>query len=309
MKLTNLLLPLLAALLMGGCGHCDKKACEQPYKAGHVVMIGLDGWGAYSVEKAEMPVVKQMMKEGAFTLKKRSVLPSSSAANWASMYMGAGPELHGYTDWGSQTPDLPSRVYGDTGMFPNLFALLRKAAPEADMACFYEWGGMRYVIDTTAFTTFAQTIPEAVEGDPRPVTTDVAVKYITEHKPLLINVVYDQPDGVGHRIGHDTPEYYAQLKVMDAEIGRLIAAVKEAGIYDDTIFVLTSDHGGINRGHGGKTMLEMETPFIIFGKGVKKGLEFTESMMQFDCAPTVAEIFGLELPQVWIGRSMSQVYE
>ena len=72
---------------------------------------------------------------------------------------------------------------------------------------------------------------------------------------------------------------------------------------------MTSDHGGIDHGHGGKTLEEINTPFIIAGKGIKKGGEFQESMMQFDCAPTVLEIFGLEGPQVWVGRSMSQVFE
>ena len=46
---------------------------------------------------------------------------------------------------------------------------------------------------------------------------------------------------------------------------------------DDTIFILTSDHGGIDKGHGGKTMREMETAFIISGKNIKKG---ALSMMQ-----------------------------
>lgn len=78
-------------------------------KAQHVVLIGLDGWGAYSVEKADIPNIKNVMANGAYTLKKRSALPSSSAINWASMFMGAGPELHGYTEWGSKTPELPSR--------------------------------------------------------------------------------------------------------------------------------------------------------------------------------------------------------
>lgn len=64
----------------------------------HVIMIGLDGWGSYSFDKADMPNVKKLMSEGSYTLAKRSVLPSSSAVNWASMYMGAGPELHGYTE-------------------------------------------------------------------------------------------------------------------------------------------------------------------------------------------------------------------
>ena len=65
---------------------------------------------------------------------------------------------------------------------------------------------------------------------------------------------------------------------LDGYIGQIIQAVKDAGIYDETIFIVTADHGGVNKGHGGKTMLEMETPFIICGKNVKKGYEFTESM-------------------------------
>lgn len=51
-------------------------------RAKHVILIGLDGWGAYSVSKAEMPNVKKLMDDGSYTLKKRSVLPSSSAVNW-----------------------------------------------------------------------------------------------------------------------------------------------------------------------------------------------------------------------------------
>ena len=55
-------------------------------------------------------------------------------------------------------------------------------------------------------------------------------------------------------------------------------------------------------------MMEMETPFIIAGKNIKQGGEFQESMMQFDVAPTIAAVFHLEQPQVWIGRAMEQVF-
>lgn len=89
MKQRNLLLILVLAIVTISSAFAAKP------KAKHVIWIGLDGWGAYSVEKAEMPVTKQFMKDGSYTLKKRSVLPSSSAVNWASMFMGAGPEIHG----------------------------------------------------------------------------------------------------------------------------------------------------------------------------------------------------------------------
>ena len=55
--------------------------------------------------------------------------------------------------------------------------------------------------------------------------------------------------------------------------------------------------------------MEMDTPFIIAGKNVKKLGEFKEYMMQYDTAATIAEIFGLEMPQSWRGQSITQVIE
>ncbi|RHJ86510.1 alkaline phosphatase [Parabacteroides sp. AM08-6] len=292
---------ILACLML-----CADASFAAKWKAKHVVLIGLDGWGAYSVEKAEMPNVKKLMAEGSYTLKKRSVLPSSSAVNWGSMYMGAGPELHGYTEWGSRTPELPSRVVDKDGIFPTVFGLLRQAAPKAEIGCICEWDGIRYVVDTLALN-YDKHVAEASENPKA--TVRYAVDYIKKAHPTLVNIVFDEPDHVGHSEGHDTPAYYRKLTELDGYIGEIIQAVKDAGMLNETIFIVTADHGGINKGHGGKTMAEMETAFIISGKGVKKGYEFTESMMQFDCASTIAYIFGLKQPQVWIGRPMKQVFK
>ena len=280
--------------------------CQAKSKAKHVILIGLDGWGSYSVPKADIPNIKQLMANGSYTLEKRSALPSSSAINWASMFMGAGPELHGYTEWGSKTPELPSRILNKHGIFPTIFQLLREARPKAEIGCLYEWNGIKYLVDTLALNHYAQApnykeYPEAL--------CNMAETYIKEKQPTLLADCFDNPDHIGHQKGHDTPEYYAKLKELDMYIGRIIRAVEEAGILKETIFIITADHGGINKGHGGKTMQEMQTPFIISGKNVKKGMEFHESMMQYDVASTIAYIFGLQQPQVWIGRPMTQVFK
>ena len=296
----NRLCAVVAALFIVCFGFAQSR------KAGHVILIGLDGWGSYSVEKAEIPNIKVLMNKGCYTLKKRSVLPSSSAVNWASMFMGAGPELHGYTEWGSQTPELPSRVLNEHNIFPTIFSELRKADSKAEIGVLYEWGGIKYLIDTLAVSYHAQ----APDYNKYPTALcEMACKYIKEKKPVLAAICFYNPDHVGHAEGHDTPAYYAKLKELDGYIGQIIGALKTAGIYDDTVIILTADHGGINKGHGGKTMKEMETPFIIAGKNIKSSGAFEESMMQFDCASTIAAIFGLQQPQVWIGRPMIQVFK
>lgn len=103
-KQTFLTLLATFALLFSFTFSCHAKGKD---KAKHVVFIGLDGWGAYSLPKADMPNVKKLMEDGAYTLKKRSALPSSSAINWASMFMGAGSRTSRISpEWGSKTPEL-----------------------------------------------------------------------------------------------------------------------------------------------------------------------------------------------------------
>ncbi|MCD8165016.1 MAG: alkaline phosphatase [Bacteroides sp.] len=278
---------------------------QAQWKAKHVIFIGLDGWGSYSVEKASTPIIKYMMENGGYTLEKRTVLPSSSAVNWATMFMGAGPELHGYTTWGSKEPDLPPRITNHYGMFPSIWGLLRDKHPEAEIGYFCQWDGLMYLAEKAAIN-----IMECVPGSTDPdgwkdrAVVSRSISYIKEAKPNFVGIFLDEPDHVGHESGHDTEGYYEKMAQLDGYISSIVEAVKEAGMYEDAIFVLTSDHGGIEKGHGGMTLEEMNTPFVVFGKGVQKGFKLEDSMMQYDVAATLAYIFDLEQPQVWTGRAM-----
>lgn len=305
-KLFIFTIALLGCLSMTSCATQSETKAEATAKAKHIVYIGLDGWGSYSMPKANMPTVKKLMEQGCYTMQKRTVLPSSSAVNWASMFMGAGPELHGYTEWGSRTPELPSRVVLKNNIFPTIFQIYRDARPEAEIGALYEWEGIKYLVDTLSVNHFAK----APDYNEYPAALcEMSEKYIVEKKPALVAICFDNPDHVGHADGHDTPAYYNKLEELDGYIARIVKAVEEAGMMEETIFIVTSDHGGINKGHGGKTMNEMETPFIICGKNVRQGGEFQESMVQYDVAATMAYILGLEQPQVWTGRPMKQLFK
>lgn len=295
---------LIASLLMlFGAISLDMEA----KKAKHVILIGLDGWGGYSIPKADMPNAKSMMADGAWTMKKRSVLPSSSAINWASMFMGVGTEGHGYTQWGSQHPEIPSIALSSSpdSIFPTIFRVIRDQRPDAETGILYEWDGIGYLVDSLA-TSYHRHVPVADNNDSSPLTK-LASQYIKESKPAFAAFIYDNPDHVGHSYGHDTPEYYAILKYLDGQIGEIIEATKEAGIYDETVFILTADHGGIEKGHGGITLQEMETPFIIAGPGIRNIGEFKSAMMQYDVAGTVARLLDVTPPQPWVGRPVTEI--
>lgn len=305
MQKLHLLLLIFLATFFASC-----TADKPQWKAEHVIWIGLDGWTARSLQNADMPTVKKLMQEGSYTLKKRSALPSSSAINWATMFMGSGPELHGFTEWGSQTPELEPREVTHYGLYPSIWGTFRDQYPDAEIGYFYQWDGFKYFAELKAMSVQKHVkVEEGSNDKPDEAVALEAIKYIEEKKPNLVGIFIDEPDHIGHTNGFDSPEYYEKLKDLDSYVGQVIEAVKRAGIYDNTIFIVTSDHGGINKGHGGKTMEEMETAFIVFGKNIKKGYHFTESMMQYDVAPTIADIFNVEVPQVWVGRSLKDIFE
>ena len=138
---------------------------DKDVKAEHVFLIGLDGWGSYSVEDADMPNVKALMSEGCYTLQKRAVLPSKSAVNWASMFMGVPTEVHGYIRWDSMDPDIPvyQQHIAKNGILPTIFQIIRDQRPESEIGCIYEWDGIKYLIDTVSVNYHAMTPDYTVE--------------------------------------------------------------------------------------------------------------------------------------------------
>ncbi len=298
----KLLIFIAVTALFVGCQSAETESyiVKNPYK--HVIIVGFDGLSSYAIDNgANMPTLRQLMSEGTYTTECRSILPSSSAANWASMFMGASSELHGYNTWGSKTPDLPSRVLTENGIFPNIYSEYRRANPEAELGYFYEWGGMRYLVDTLSINNLQPTTADQ--------TAKMSVEYIKSEKPELFAVIFDQPDGVGHAHGWESQEYMDLLSQLDAQLADIVQAINDAGIADETLLIVSSDHGGIETGHGGITMNEMQTPVVLWGKGIKKNHKLEQSVMIYDIASTILSATHVPQPQVWIGRPIGEAFE
>ena len=290
----RILFAAFAALVAVSCA-----VNENEPKAKHVFVIAFDGWGSYCMDSVNMPNTRALMEQGTYTFHKRTVLPSDSAPNWCSMFCGAPVEFTGWSNNG-KGPDVKPIYVNERGSFPSIFTLMHEQLPSSQTVCVYEWGGIRPLIDPEIVDVCVKT--------PQAEIAAVSCDYIKNIKPELMVVIYDDPDHVGHAEGHDTPAYFAKMEELDARLGEILEAIKEAGIYDDSIIIVTSDHGGIETRHGGRDLMEMDTPFIVAGKNICKGGEFQQSMMQYDFAHTVAEIFGLEVPDSWRGKSMSQIF-
>ncbi len=109
--------------------------------------------------------------------------------------------------------------------------------------------------------------------------------------------------------------YDACISFVDAQIGRLLAAVDELGLRENTIIVLWGDHGYHLGEHGlwRKNSLYEESvraPLIIRAPGIESDHHDCERIVEFvDIYPTLADLTGLAPPDNLEGVSLRPLLE
>src|SRR5699024_9251849 len=104
--------------------------------------------------------------------------------------------------------------------------------------------------------------------------------------------------------------YYANVTLIDEQVGGILEALEDRGVLDDTVIVFTSDHGDALNDHGHSqkwTMYEpsVHVPAIIWGPGrILPNQQFDGLVSLMDIAPSVLELAGLTPPEWMEARSL-----
>lgn len=258
--------------------------------AEHVVFIGLDGWGGAYVPKADMPTVKRMIAAGASSMDMRCVMPSVSWPNWSTLFSGTAPEYRN-----GETDNNVSAVMD----FPTIFTILKNKYKTS--VFFHEWSSLNYICPDK--DTEKIRIKSNIES-----AQEIAA-YIINNKPVFTAVAFNEPDSTGHKMHWGSKEYYNKLAELDKLISIIEQAVKDAGIYDSTVFILSADHGGNYWGHGRNLKRHRQIPVIICGRGIKNGYTIPSPSSICSIAPTMAAIMGFYIPPEWESRPLTEVFK
>lgn len=256
-------------------------------KYSHIVVIGVDGAGSW-FKDADTPFFDKIFKNGAVTYKALSSKPTISAECWGSMLIGVGPEVHKLTN--NRVSVFPYPIWSK---HPTVFRRIRKAYPEAELGSYCDWNPINKGIVEKKQGVDKQTAKDKE-------LTPLICKYICEKRPDFLFIHFDSVDGAGHSNGYGTVEHIRAISEADKLIGDVYSAIGEAGIIENTLFMVVADHGGTNDvkgkgSHGGWTDEEKYVTFAAVGKDVKNG-EIKEMNIR-DLAAIVLYAMGIEAPE------------
>ncbi len=128
------------------------------------------------------------------------------------------------------------------------------------------------------------------------------------------NEKYDYRRLSDHDWGRVKAAYYGMISLVDHHIGRVLKALKDKGIEDETLILFTSDHGELLGDHGllfkGPFHYDclIKAPMILQWSGtVPKGSRYTQITEHVDIMPTLLDLAGVAVPHGVQGMSMAPV--
>lgn len=253
----------------------------------HVVIIGVDGAGAF-FKQASTPNMDRIFANGATTYEMRMSMPSASAEGWGSILHGVKPEFHNLTN--ERAWHTPFPIHSP---YPSVFLLLHVQRPNATAASFACWNSINVGIIEQDIGVYKDTAQDDV------LTTKIE-DYLDTAVPNLMFVHFNLSDSVGEEYGFGSSEHLAVLADTDVLIGRIYDKYGEIGVLDQTLFLVTSDHGGTPDGrHGGDSDAEMNVFFGASGAQLVSGT--IGACEGRDVAAIAAAALGLRRPETWTG--------
>lgn len=266
-----------------------------------VFVIGLDGAGNF-IKDTPTPNIHGLLEKGAYTYNAQTVFPSISAQCWGSMFHGVDPEKHGLDN-----EKASDTKYPEDSAYPSFMKLARMTWPDCKLAAYSEWWPINNGIieESCQFESLSLRDPELASA---------AVEYIRNNPDLTIMYIhFGDPDYTGHEFGYGAhiPEYLQKITEIDGYVGMVLDVIKEENLIEDSLIIITSDHGGGGdhpRGHGSDHPNDMTVFWGCHGPTVAAGKQITEDINIKDTASIVAHALGMTPPQVWEGRVPKELF-
>ncbi len=292
-----------------------------------------DRLGCYGYDRPTSPRLDALAREGVLYERAWSAAPWTLPSH-ASLFSSLHAVEHGVFDASVRLPEEAetiAEVLFNAGYDTAAFTEAGYVRPELGLA--QGFGRFR-----CALAEVDETLDGAaawIEARERPYFAFVhTYKVHTPYDPegaareLLVRP-YDGPLPVNARVddvpaahkAHDYPAedarylsdlYDAEIRELDVAFGAFMDRLKAAGALDDTLVIITSDHGEEFAEHGqfnhSNSLYEeqLRVPLILLPPepGALDGLRHDVAAMAVDVAPTIAQVADAPVPAGWSGRSL-----
>ena len=290
----------------------------------NVVVLMLESWGAIDIDamRKQMNLAPLGVTPNFDSLAKQGMLYTHFYANGQRSIQGAAAVLAGL-------PTLPNMPFLGEGLEQNQQSFLGELAQSQGYETIFlqssDRGSLRFdaIAARAGFSTYLanEDIPELHEHKKAASTwgtwdhntfQEASKRFAAAHKPFLGYIFTSTthtpwliPDDRWKKYtgGKDIDKALNALYYADWALGEFIASAKQAGYYDNTIFILLADHANEFVENIDNAPNLFHIPLLIVGPGIKSGVDERVGS-QLDIMPTIMDVAGWSADHSGLGRSL-----
>jgi predicted AlkP superfamily pyrophosphatase or phosphodiesterase len=191
----------------------------------HVVVFALDGFRPDYLAMYQLPTLEGLVENGVFYAKATGIFPSTTTTNHTSLVTGAYPAATG----------IPNNAKYDRDL-DRIVSPLRDVKVPVISEILKEQGKTTVVLSHFMLQNRGEEayLEKGV---------DSFKQAFKQYNPDLLVYYEVESDSFGHKYGPYSKMMKKKLEEIDAEIGEMIAFLKEEGIKEKTAIIVVSDHG------------------------------------------------------------------
>jgi len=168
--------------------------------------------------------------------------------------------------------------------------------------------------DGTAWQLLRANLPDAYVTFCSEQFEERMCRFGSPENERVIGENLERPELDAADVRHLEGLYDAGIRQLDTELGRLLSILRHEGFLDETLLLVTSDHGEEFREHGrldhflAMYQESVRVPLILLGPGVPAGLRIDAPVSLIDIAPTLLSLVGASVPSDAEGLDLSALW-